>query len=90
MGELIKNQRIKILRQELWLDQLQFAKAIGMKQGSISDVERGKAQVSSTLISKLQTTFNINSEYILFGKAFLLFKTCEQQQPLIYIYLYRY
>lgn len=69
MGELSKNQRIKILRTDLGLDQNQFAEALGMKQGSISDVERAKAAVSPALINKMRTVFNANPEYINSGKG---------------------
>lgn len=40
------NERIKKIRKELGLSQENFAARLGLKQGSYSDIERGRASVS--------------------------------------------
>jgi transcriptional regulator with XRE-family HTH domain len=66
---MIDNQRIKIFREALNLSQGEFAEKLGMKQGSISDVERGKANVSRKLINLLQSNFNLNESWLIQGEG---------------------
>jgi transcriptional regulator with XRE-family HTH domain len=46
-------QKIKIIRSLLDMSQAELATALGMQQGSLSDVERGKSGVSKALRNKL-------------------------------------
>jgi DNA-binding XRE family transcriptional regulator len=69
MVERTKNQRVKIERTALDLQQGEFAEALSMKQGSISDVERGKGNVSDKLIAKMEEVFGVNPDYINSGKS---------------------
>ncbi|TKC08005.1 helix-turn-helix transcriptional regulator [Pedobacter polaris] len=61
---MTENQAIKFIRKQLGLDQERFAVALEMKQGSISDIERGKAAVSSKLKDKLSKVFYIDIDFI--------------------------
>lgn len=57
------NQRLKKIRAKVKLNQPQFASALNMKQGSISDIERGRTGVSSKLKKELEKVFYIASSY---------------------------
>lgn len=63
-----ENVRFKKVRESLNLDQNTLAKALNMKQGSISDIERGKNNVSSDVIFKLKAVYGVNPDYIAHGK----------------------
>lgn len=61
---MTENDRFKIVRRELGLNQDAFAKGLGIKQGSLSDIERGKVGVSDAIKFKLRKKYNIDIEFI--------------------------
>ena len=63
-----ENVRFKKVRESLKLDQNAIAKALNMKQGSISDIERGKNGVSNDVLFKLKAIYGVNPDYIAHGK----------------------
>lgn len=61
------NKRLKKTRIELNFTQTQFAEMLNMKQGSYSDVERGRVGVSRKIALQLEKEFNVNSKWIAEG-----------------------
>jgi len=62
-----ENQRLKILQKDLgFKTQGAFADALGIKQGSLSDIYRGKdgIKVSNSIKFKLETLYNINIDWL--------------------------
>src|SRR3546814_18721296 len=57
------NQKVKKIRAKVKLSQPLFALALNMKQGSISDIERGRTGVSNKLKKELEKVFYITSSY---------------------------
>src|SRR3546814_2237245 len=57
------NQKVKKIRAKVKLSQPLFALALNMKQGSISDIERGRTGVSNKLKKELEKVFYIASSY---------------------------
>lgn len=69
-NQIIKQgERLKKIRDFLGLNQKTFCQSIGMKQGSYSDVERGKNQISSNLAMKIATNYNISIDWLLLGQG---------------------
>lgn len=62
-------QRIKEVRQHLKLFQKDFAQAIGLKQSSYSDIERGNAPITERTIIAICSKFNVNEEWLRTGKG---------------------
>lgn len=60
--------RLKIYRESLRMSQTDFAKTIGVKQGAISDIERGRIKVSSAMAELLSKETDIDLNW-LFGGA---------------------
>lgn len=60
-------ERLKILRKSLNLQQGEFASSVGLKQGSYSDVERGRSGITYTLLQSICMLYNVNPSWILFG-----------------------
>ncbi|GHU60010.1 hypothetical protein AGMMS49975_28480 [Clostridia bacterium] len=58
------NERVRELRELLNLSQHEFAKSLGLKQSSISDVERGKVRVGEATIKLICLNFGANSDWI--------------------------
>jgi transcriptional regulator with XRE-family HTH domain len=64
-----ENQRLKEIRKALNLNQRTFSEALGIKQGSYSDVERGKTGVSAVIIKGLITKFRVDPLWLCEGKG---------------------
>ena len=50
---MTKYLNLKLLRQSLGLSQVQLSTEIGLAQGYISELEKGKKQITDEVISKL-------------------------------------
>jgi len=64
-----ENDRLKEIRKTLELTQREFSEALDIKQGSYSDVERGKAGISAILLKNLIRRFRINPLWICEGEG---------------------
>jgi len=64
-----ENERLKEIRKSLDLTQRDFSDALDIKQGSYSDVERGKAGISAVLLKNLIRRFRINPLWICEGQG---------------------
>ncbi len=65
---MIRN-RIKELRKHLKLNQADFALSIGIKQGSLSDIETGKTAVTQRMMTTICAVYNVNREWLETGKG---------------------
>lgn len=62
---MFDNQCFKKVRKELNLTQKEFADALGIKQGSLSDIERGKTNdLSNSVKTILKDKYHINIDYL--------------------------
>jgi transcriptional regulator with XRE-family HTH domain len=61
--------RLKSIRENLNLNQSQFAESLGLKQGSYSAIENNKANLTDTVILLLKYRFSINDDWLLTGKG---------------------
>lgn len=64
-----ENERLKEIRKTLDLTQREFSEALDIKQGSYSDVERGKAGISAILLKNLIRRFRVNPLWICEGEG---------------------
>lgn len=63
------NERIKYFRKEyLNLTQTAFAEKLGMKQTSISSVEKNGATVTEQTLTSICSIFKVNRNWILYGQ----------------------
>jgi transcriptional regulator with XRE-family HTH domain len=63
-------KRIRRLRTERKLSQEQLAQAIGIKQGSLTQLETGKSKApSSQTLTKLARLFEVDPEWLMTGKG---------------------
>lgn len=70
-----ENERLKEIRKSLELTQRDFSYALDIKQGSYSDVERGKAGISAVLLKNLIRRFRINPLWICEGQGSMFIDT---------------
>ena len=66
--------RIKSIRLSSGLNQYKFAKLLGIKQGTLSDIENGKRKPSERILIVIEYRFSISSDQILTGEGFCLNK----------------
>ena len=61
--------RLAELRKLEKLSQIEFAQAIKISQSALSQIESGKTSMAINTLYSIISTFNINSEWLLFGKG---------------------
>lgn len=66
---MTENERLKLIRTQLGLTQRVFSEALEIKQGSYSDVERGKAGVSALLMKNLIRKYRVNPLWLCEGEG---------------------
>ncbi len=64
MKQFTENQRLKIFREFLNKKQYDFYSIANLKQGSYSDIERGKVKVSTDLKLILNKEYSLNIDWI--------------------------
>lgn len=63
------NNRITILRKHLSLTQKEFAKAIGLKHGAVSKMEKNGSTITEQNITAICRVFNVNEEWLRNGSC---------------------
>lgn len=64
----LPNQRVKSIRKSLGMSQHDFSSRISIKQGSLSDIERGRLAVSERLAATIEDVFGVPKSWILTGE----------------------
>lgn len=68
MSDYSPNDRLKEFRKELGMNQEEMANVLGLKQGSYSDIERGRVGVTGVL-TKLIKLYKINPVWLIEGEG---------------------
>ena len=76
-----ENERLKEIRKLLEFTQREFSDALDIKQGSYSDVERGKAGISAVLLKNLIRRFRINPLWLCEGEGEMFIDKTEGRTP---------
>lgn len=63
------NERFKEIRSQAGLSQAEFANLLEMRQGTISDIERGRIGVSNKLVKKLVEKLKVNQGWFYTGEG---------------------
>ncbi|MGC6589686.1 helix-turn-helix domain-containing protein [Paenibacillus sp. Dod16] len=63
-------QKIKIIRKLNSLNQVDFAKVIGISQGTLSDIESGKSNPSIETLISLHEKFDVNLNWLIKGQHY--------------------
>lgn len=66
------NSRIKIVRKYLKMTQEEFGKELGRTKRSVIFYEKGERSIDNAVIKLLQEKFNINSDWLINGKGYML------------------
>lgn len=63
------NERLKLLRKELGLTQIEFGEKIGLKKSAASQVEKDGYSINPRLLQLICSTFNISEKWLTEGKG---------------------
>ena len=78
------NERIRLLRKELGLNQSDFGNKIGVKQGTVAGYESGARTPLDAVVSSICREFDVNEEWLRTGEGEMFEQITEQQKLLKY------
>ena len=78
------NERIRLLRKELGLNQSDFGYKIGVKQGTVAGYESGARTPLDAVVSSICREFDVNEEWLRTGEGEMFEQMTEQQKLLKY------
>ena len=78
------NERIRLLRKELGLNQSDFGNKIGVKQGTVAGYESGARTPLDAVVSSICREFDVNEEWLRTGEGEMFEQMTEQQTLLKY------
>lgn len=78
------NERIRLLRKELGLNQSDFGNKIGVKQGTVAGYESGARTPIDAVVSSICREFDVNEEWLRTGEGEMFEQMTEQQKLLKY------
>ena len=73
------NERIKEIRQQKNISQREFAKAVYVSNGYLSEIETGQKEVNDRLIHLISNTFSVNKNWLLTGEGQMFNSTSEEK-----------
>lgn len=80
------NSRIIEIRKALNLSQTEFAQKIGMKQTSLSDIERGQNKLTEKNIISICLVFHVNEHWLRYGKGDMFILEDKKLSEFSFIY----
>ena len=63
------NERLKLLRRELQLNQTEFGNRLGLKQSAVANYENGTRQPLDTVITSICREFGVSEEWLRTGEG---------------------
>lgn len=79
------NERIKKLRKDLKLTQQEFADALNIKRGAVSNYEIGRNAPIDAVVSLICKTFNVNEEWLRSGAGDMFLELPEEDEEAAYV-----
>ena len=78
------NERIRLLRKELGLNQSDFGNKIGVKQGTVAGYESGARTPLDAVVSSFCREYDVNEDWLRTGEGEMFEQMTEQQKLLKY------
>ncbi|MTI21622.1 LexA family transcriptional regulator [Fulvivirga sp. RKSG066] len=75
-----EKRRITVLRELLGLSQSEFANEVGVSQGALSQLERGKSNISLDTLQKISMAFQVNCNWLVNGQGDIYIKGSTPNQ----------
>lgn len=78
------NERLRLLRKKIELNQEEFGKRIGIGKTSVSKLESGENNPSEQTVILICREFNVNEEWLRTGKGEIFEQLTDQQKVMKY------
>lgn len=78
-----EKSRLPALRELLELSQKEFAERVGITQGALSQLERGRSKLSLDTIRKISLTFNVNCNWLVNGRNDIFLNEAAKEKPAV-------
>lgn len=78
-------ERLKLLRKALHLTQLEFAEIINSSNGHVSDMEKGRKNITDSTMDLLELKRNVNIEWLRTGKGEMFIQLPEEDEVAAYV-----
>lgn len=72
--------RIKQVRKDKGLNQTEFANSIGIKQGHLTDLERGKSNITERTLQDICRVYAVSYEWLTTGAGEMYITMTEEEQ----------
>ena len=79
-------ERIRAIRKELCLNQVDFAQKVGLTQTYLSMIELGKTKLTEKSIKLICSTFGINEDWFRTGKGTMFASSSPHEKELLDIF----
>lgn len=79
------NERIRLLRKELGLNQSDFGNKIGVKQGTVAGYESGARTPLDAVVSSICREFDVNEEWLRTGEGEMFEELPEEDEVAAYV-----
>ena len=79
------NERIRLLRKELGLNQSDFGNKIGVKQGTVAGYESGARTPLDAVVSSICREFDVNEEWLRSGAGDMFLELPEEDEEAAYV-----
>ena len=73
-------KRVRKIRLQKGISQEQFGELIGMKKAAVSKIENGDNSLSRSNLISIWKQFNINEEWLLYGKGEMFIPTSRENE----------
>jgi|SRR3972149_3298787 len=68
------NQKLKLIRKDLKISQVEFGEKLGIDKSSMSKIESGKLNIGIEGLNKLQHVFDVDLNWLIAGKGKMYLK----------------
>ena len=73
------NERFVIIRKNLNLSQKEMAEKLDVRQATISDIERGRTEMSNKIVSSLYRVYNVSLDWLYTGRGDMFIRHTDNE-----------
>lgn len=79
------SERLKALRKALGMTQIEFAEIINSSNGHVSDMEKGRKNITDSTMDLLELKKNVNTEWLRTGEGEMFLPVLEEDEVAAYV-----
>ena len=79
------SERLKALRKALGMTQIEFAEIINSSNGHVSDMEKGRKNITDSTMDLLELKKNVNTEWLRTGEREMFLPVLEEDEVAAYV-----